>query len=295
MRPTAEVRPGCRAMPWAKNFAARSQCGHRRIGAADAGAADDQEQIARAVIECRRNRSGIAARGGEGDGFGAGGLRALRDQIRRHAAAGDIDDAQPRTADVQSLHSGSARHQEIARQHAPPGLRDETAGGDIAAGPAHALPRDRLRQHLRHRAGQIDGIGIEHAVASRRAWPRRPRPRPAAPTTATANRRTRRRDRGRKRHSRPPRRCRAADRPEAAASRRRCNAALPRAASSTGATGSTPFSRASSATSSGVSEVGRRWGEVMARLCPESGAEINRTGYRSPSAPPFGHVDAAPK
>ena len=39
---------------------------------------------------------------------------------------------------------------------------------------------------------------------------------------------------------------------------------------STGATGSTPFSRASSATSSGVSEVGRRWGEVMTRLCPES-------------------------
>ena len=155
-------------MPWAKNFAARSQCGYRRVGAADAGAADDQEQIACAVIECRRNRSGIAARGGEADGFSAGGLRALRDQIRRHAAAGDIDDAQPRTADVQSLQSGSARQQEIARQHAPPGLRDETTGSDIAAGPAHALPRDRLRQHLRHRAGQIDGIGIEHAVASRR-------------------------------------------------------------------------------------------------------------------------------
>ena len=52
-------------------------------------------------------------------------------------------------------------------------------------------------------------------------------------------------------------------------------AAMQRSASlsvnSTGATGSTPFSRASSALSSGVSEVGRRWGEVMARLCPESG------------------------
>ncbi len=152
-------------------------------------------------------------------------LSAIRSAVT--AAAGHIDDAQPRTADVQSLQSGGARQQEIARQHAPPGLRDETAGGNIAARPAHALPRNRLRQHLRHRPGQIDGIGIEHAVASRRGWPRRPRPRPAAPTTATANRRMRRRDRAREKRSHPPRRCRAADRQEAAASRRRCNAALP--------------------------------------------------------------------
>ena len=225
--PDGRGAAGLQGNAMGKNLAARSQCGYRRVGAADAGAADDQEQIARAIIECRRNRSGIAARGGEGDGFGAGRLRALRDQFRRHAAARHIDDAQPRTADVQSLQSGGARQQEIARQHAPPGLRDETARGDIAAGPAHALPRNRLRQHLRHRPGQIDGIGIEHAVASRRGWPRRPRPRPAAPTTATANRRMRRRDRARKKRSHPPRQCRAADRQEAAASRRRCNAALP--------------------------------------------------------------------
>ena len=239
-RPAARRRASCRrdrrprcgrvaAQCRGENFAARSQCGYRRIGAADTGAADDQEQIARVAIERCRNRFGIAAAGGEGDGFGTGSLRTLRDQIRRHVAAGDIDDAQPRTADVQSLQSRRARQQQIARQHAPPGLRDETASGDIAAGPAHALPRDRLRQHLRHRPGNIDGIGIEHAIASHPASPRRPRPRSAAPSTAAANRRMRRRDRARERHSRRPRQCRAADRPAAAASRRRCSAALPQA------------------------------------------------------------------
>ena len=57
--------------------------------------------------------------------------------------------------------------------------------------------------------------------------------------------------------------------------KRRHAAAMQRSASlsvnSNGATGSNPFSRASSAMSSGVSEVGGRWGKVMARLCPESG------------------------
>ena len=112
--------------------------------------------------------------------------------------AGDIDDAQLRTADVQSLQSGRARHQQIARQHAPPGLRDETACGDIAAGPAHALPRDRFRQHLRQRAGQIHGIGIEHAVASLRHGVAGFDPDRQRSPMAAANRRMRRRDRVRK-------------------------------------------------------------------------------------------------
>ena len=80
----------------AKNFATRGQCRHRRIGAPDAGAADDQEQIVCAAIKCRRNRSGIAARGHRRHDVGARSPRALRNQIRRHCAAGNIDDAEPR-------------------------------------------------------------------------------------------------------------------------------------------------------------------------------------------------------
>ena len=41
--------------------------------------------------------------------------------------------------------------------------------------------------------------------------------------------------------------------------------------SSLGMTGLRPFNRAASATSSGVSEAGKRWFEVIGRVCPESG------------------------
>ena len=57
------------------------------------------------------------------------------------------------------------RDQQIERANAPAGGDDETSGGDIAAGPANALPRYRLRQHLNHWTGLIHEVGIEHAVA----------------------------------------------------------------------------------------------------------------------------------
>ena len=269
--PDGRGAAGLQGNAMGENLAARSQCGHRRVGAADAGAADDQEQIARAVIERRaqsmRHR-GPAAVKQTVSAPAARALSAIRSAVTLPPGILTMRSRGRRT--LQSLQSRGARDQEIARPHAPPGLGDETSLGDIAARPAHALPRDRLRQHLRQRPGQIDGIGIEHAVASRPAWPRRPRPRPAASTTAAANRRMRRRDRARGRHSRRRRRRRAADRPAAAAFRRRCNAALRRAAVPPARPVPRRCSRASSATSSGVSEVGRRWGEVMARLCPES-------------------------
>ena len=53
----------------------------------------------------------------------------------------------------------------MARQHAPPGLDYEGPCGNIAAGPANALPRYRFRQHLNQRTRRIHGIGIDHAVA----------------------------------------------------------------------------------------------------------------------------------
>ena len=159
---------------------------------------------------------------------------------------------------------------EIARQHAPSGLHDETAGGDIAAGPAHALPRDRLRQHLRHRTRHFDGIGIEHAVTTRRhgiagfdpdrrRGQRQRRIGGCADEIARAKciavcggdivRRTGRERRhvgGDATQRLRERQFRRRDRLDASSS-------------------------AASAASSGVSEAGRRWGEVMARLCPESG------------------------
>ena len=93
--------------------------------------------------------------------------------------------------------------------------------------------------------------------------------RSALPPAAAANRTMRRRDRGRATQSRRWRQCHAAAVRRPAAYRPRCNAALPASRSSAGATGTTPFSSAASAASSGVSEVGKRWCEVMARLCPK--------------------------
>ena len=285
MRPTAEVRPGCRAMPCAmtspRSANAVTVASVRPTPVPPTIRSRSQALPSSAAAIDAASRAAAVDR----HDFGTGARAALRDQIRRDAAAGNIDDAQPRTANAQSLQSGGARHQEIARPHAPPGLRDETACRDIAAGPAHALPRNRLRQHLRHRPGQIDGIGIEHAIAS------------LGNRLAGLDPDRRRRQRQRRIGGRADEIARAeriaVDRGDvarrislrAAASRRRCNAAPPTSGSSTGATGSTPCSRASSATSSGVSEVGRRCGEVMARLCPEIGPEINRTGYRSQVKP----------
>ena len=151
------------------DLAAPGQRRDRRIGAADAAAADGDEQIARVGIERLGDRRRIAPGGLGADDFGAGRAGAFRNQLRRHRLArrrGNIDDAQPRTAHVQLFQARRARDQQIERANAPPGGDDRTALGDIAAGAANALPRDRLRQHLNHRAGPVDGIGIDHAVAT---------------------------------------------------------------------------------------------------------------------------------
>ena len=121
-------------MPWARTLPRCSQCRHRRIGAADAGAADDQEQIARAVIERRRNRSGIAARGGDGRSSApaARALSAIRSAVTWLAGTLTMRSRGRRTfnrsnpaARAISRSRGSTRR---------PASDDETACGDIAAG-----------------------------------------------------------------------------------------------------------------------------------------------------------------
>ena len=149
-----------------ENLATHAQGRHRRVGTADAGAADHQKQVACARIERGSDRRRIAPRGRDRGDLSARGSRALGDEIRRHGTAGNIDDAQARAAHLQPRDAGGARQQKIARQNAPAGLDDAAACGNIAAGPPYALPRDRLRQHLRHRTGDVDGIGIEHAIAA---------------------------------------------------------------------------------------------------------------------------------
>ena len=134
------------------DLAAPGQRRYRGIGTADAAAADDQQQVAGADVDRRNNRCDIAPRCGDGNHINPGGARALRDQVRCHRAAGYVDDTQARPSYFQLLNSRGARDHEVARHHAPPHLDDVAARGDIATGPAHALSRDRFRQHLRHRA-----------------------------------------------------------------------------------------------------------------------------------------------
>ena len=280
-RPAARSQASCRGGPRPRCGRAAAQCRERELRRARANAvtaASVRPTPVPPTIRSRsqapsssavRDRCGIAPCGSERNDIGAGAARALGDQIRRHRAAGNIDDAQPRPAHAQSrLVRRRARSGDRAAARAARPRRRRLPAAISRAGAPHPLPRNRLRQHLRHRAGHVDGIGIEHAVATIRHRRRRPRPRPAAPSTATANRRTRRRDRVRATHSRRLRRCRAAD----SASSGGISAAMQRSASasgsSTGATGSTPFSRAASAASSGVSEAGRRWGEVDRGLTP---------------------------
>ena len=110
------------------------QCRDRGIGAADAAAADRDQQIAGSPSSALRNRCGIAPVGLDADDIGAGGARALSDQIAPSpCAAGNIDDAQPRPAHI-SLSSPAARA--IRRSRAStrrPGSRDQRPVGNVAA------------------------------------------------------------------------------------------------------------------------------------------------------------------
>ena len=65
-----------------ENLAAPGQRRHRRIGAADAAAADGDQHIARCGIERRRDRCGIARFGFDEDNARARGPRVLRNQLR---------------------------------------------------------------------------------------------------------------------------------------------------------------------------------------------------------------------
>ena len=167
MRPTAEVRPGCSAMPWAMISPRSRQCRHRRIGAADAAAADGQQQIARA--RHRAPQQSMRHRGRR--------RRRQSHRRRRSRALSAIRSAVTVPPGILTMRSRGRRTCNLAipaarairrsrAQDAPPGLDDAAACGNIAAGPAHPLPRDRFRQHLRHRTRLVDGIGIEHAVAA---------------------------------------------------------------------------------------------------------------------------------
>ena len=64
--------------------------------------------------------------------------------------------------------TGRARDQQSARTERIPLRRGRRSSGDVAAGAPDALPRHGLRQHLGERTGLLDGVGIEHAVASLR-------------------------------------------------------------------------------------------------------------------------------
>ena len=217
MRPTAEVRPGCSAMPWAMTFAALRQCGDAGIAAADAAAADGDQQIAAVGHQSVGDRRGIATRGLGADNFGADGARAFRDQLCRcdlPRSRGDIDDAQPGTAHLERFAvPPRARPARSSARNRLSG-RDKTSRGDIAADPPNPLPRNRFRQYLRP-AGPT---GRRHRNRPRnrnpQEWHRRPRPRPVVSPAAAACRTTRRRDRGPAAPSHRRRRCCGRDRGE---------------------------------------------------------------------------------
>ena len=76
-------------------------------------------------------------------------MRALSAiQIGRHSAAGNIDDAQPRPAHAQFSNPAARAIRRSRASTRRPALAPDVPG-DVAAGAAHTLPRDRFRQHLR--------------------------------------------------------------------------------------------------------------------------------------------------
>ena len=96
------------------DLAALGQRRDRRIGAADAAAADgDERSHAPASIALAMDAASRAAASAQIT-LGAGRAGAFRDQLRRHRLArhrGNIDDAQARAAHIQSFQSRRARDQ----------------------------------------------------------------------------------------------------------------------------------------------------------------------------------------
>src|ERR1700744_4795689 len=92
MRPTAEGRPGCRAMPWAL-----AQPRDRPSTTADPPAADGDEQIAALGHERGSDRRRVATSGFSQSDLRAGGARGFRDQLRRYCPTRrDVDDGEAR-------------------------------------------------------------------------------------------------------------------------------------------------------------------------------------------------------
>ena len=152
-----------------EDLAALRQRGDAGIAAADAAAADGDEQIA--AFGHERARRPIPHR--------APRLqpkqlpRRRRARFPRSAAPLSVS---PEVAGMLTMRSRGRRTRSrcspparaTSASSAPDRLpgRNKTSRRDIAADPPNPLPRDRLRQHLHQRARQIDGIGIDHAIAA---------------------------------------------------------------------------------------------------------------------------------
>jgi hypothetical protein len=96
-----------------EHFAARGQRLDRRIGAADAGAADGDEQIAWFGIQRGCDGFCLAPTCFGADDISTCRTDTVRDQQRRHRRAGrrrDVDQAQPRAAHGNRVEPGRSRH-----------------------------------------------------------------------------------------------------------------------------------------------------------------------------------------
>ena len=241
------------------HFAALAKCHDRRIGAADAAAADRDQQIA-GIVASNARAIDAASRAAAAmlvtSAPAARAVSAIRCAVT--VAAGNIDEAQPRPAHHQLLKSRRAAQSGDRRPNAPAGRDDGAAIGNIAPCARTPCPGIASASTCAMRAGFIDQIGIEHAVAAVRhgvagfdpargsgQWQRRigggadeivGAHRPAVAGCDIA--------RGECLHGGIS----AATQPNASG-----------AVSSLGVTGSSPRSSAASAISSGVSEAGSRW------------------------------------
>ncbi len=141
-----------------QNFAALRQCRNRRIGAADAAAADAKQQVAAFGFERAGNRTRVASGGLDMDDIGPGLARALGDEVRRHglAISGNIDDADAwpahmqrapfpphaRSADRAAARAARLRPRRLLRRYRrPPGA--PPAPGSLPPAPEPAAPTDR--------------------------------------------------------------------------------------------------------------------------------------------------------
>ena len=181
IRPTAVVRPGCSAMPCAitspRCASAVTVASVRPTPLPPTVSSRSQPPASSAAAMEPASRPAASTQVTSAPALRA--LSAISCAVTASPAAGILTTRTRGRRTLNALQSRRARDQEIARQHAPPGFDDSGSAGDIATRAANPLPRDRFRQHLNQRAGLIDGIGIEHAVAGFRHRDRRPRPRPA--------------------------------------------------------------------------------------------------------------------